>query len=343
LRILGLHDGSGCGYYRLVLPLTELTKHGHEVTLANYFEEEIVTALRSASDYDLVVAERLHKYEGLSSWRRARTQNNRLVFENDDNIFAVAKENWAAYNLYEKLDVREAVVAYSEWADMVTVTTEPLAEIFRQFNDNTVVLPNCLPDVAYVPYDQNPDTSNRRLRVGWVGGASHGRDVHTCTPSVRKFIKRENDWDLYLGGNDYRPTFKVPLDRAHFEPWHAVTDDTEAYYASMDFDIGLCPVLETDFAKSKSAIKAIEYGARGIPVIASDVTCYRDYVQHGYNGFLAKTDHEWLKYLHLLANDEDLRRTMGRNNRAKAEDYHMSSKWGFWEAAYQSMYKEKVR
>lgn len=343
MRILGLHDGSGCGYYRLVLPLTELTKHGHEVTLVNYFEENITAALKTAGDYDLVVAERLHKYDGISSWRRARTRDNRLVFENDDNIFGITKENWAAYNLYKELDVREAITAYSEWADLVTVTTEPLAEVFRQYNPNTVVLPNCLPDVAYKIGEGCNETLDRRLRVGWVGGASHGRDVHACTPSVRKFLKRDAGWDLYLGGNDYRPTYKVPLDRAHYEPWHAVTDDTAKYYSSMDFDIGLCPVLETNFAKCKSNIKAVEYGARGIPVIASDVTCYRDYVKHGYNGFLAKTEHEWLNYLHELANDEELRRYMGENNFKAAGRYRMAANYARWETAYKSLYKEKVR
>ena len=126
------------------------------------------------------------------------------------------------------------------------------------------------------------------------------------------------------------------------KPWHPIADETEAYYASMDFDIGLCPVLETDFAKSKSNIKAVEYGARGIPVIASDVTCYRNYVTHGYNGFLARTEHEWLKYLHELANDEDLRRYMGENNFKASTSYRMSDRYRLWEVAYQSMYKERV-
>ena len=336
MKILGLQDGSGCGYYRLVLPLTELAKHGHQITLVNYFEEEITSSLRSAGDYDLVVAERLHKYEGISAWRRARGRDNRLVYENDDDIFNVTVENWAAYNLYKKPDVREAITAYSEWADLVTVTTETLAGVFRSHNQNTVVLPNCIPDVAF----SRGETSDRRLRVGWVGGSSHGRDIHAATPSVRRFIKRHADWDLYIGGNDYRPTFKVPLERMHFEPWHPIGDDTDKYFSTLDFDIGICPVLETNFAKAKSALKAIEYGARGIPVIASDVTCYRDYIEHGYNGFLAKTDHDWLDYLQLLASDENLRFKMGQNNLAAAQDFRIIEQWTAWETAYESLWKK---
>jgi glycosyltransferase involved in cell wall biosynthesis len=297
--------------------------------------------LKEAGDYDLVVAERLHKYEGIPAWRRARTKDNRLVFENDDDIFNVQIENWTAYNLYKQSDVREAVAAYSNWADMVTVTTEPLAEVFRDHNPNVVVLENCVPDVAFIEPGQH-EASNRRPRVGWVGGSSHGRDVHTCTPSVRRFIKKNSGWDLYLGGNDYRPTFKVPLSRSHYEKWHAITEDAAAYYNSFDFDIGLCPILETDFTRSKSAIKAVEYGARGIPVIASDVTCYRDYVKHGHNGFLAKTEADWIKYLGELAHDEDLRRKMGQNNWAAANQYRMSVRWKQWEDTYNSMYKVRA-
>lgn len=340
MKILGLQDGSGCGFYRMVTPLQELAKHGHEVTLVDKYKVPVRKYLAEADQWDVIVGERFDEYDLLGNWRRARHPGNRLVFENDDDVFNVAVENWAAYNLYQKSDVRDAVGAFSEYADLVTVTTEPLAEVYREFNQNVAVLPNCVPDVAFdAPSPGAGRPYGRRLRLGWVGGASHGRDIHTATAAVRRFIQRTPDWDLYLGGTDYRPTFKVPLDRAHYEPWINVADDTEAYYSSFDFDIGLCPLLETDFSRSKSAIKAIEYGARGIPVVASDATPYRSYIEHGYNGFLAKTEHEWLKYLSLLASDEDLRLKMGENARTAAGYYRISDRWKQWEAAYEGMFK----
>lgn len=335
MRILGIYDGSGCGYYRVTTPLNELAKHGHDVTLT-CLRDSAILPLKDADQYDVIVGERFYDYSELGRWRSARAPSNRLVYESDDDVFSITPENWAAYNVFKKDDVREAVAAFSESADLVTVTTEPLAEVFRELNPNVAILPNCVPDVAF---DAPGPVAERRLRVGWVGGSSHGRDVHMACPPVRRFIQRAPDWDLYLGGNDYRPTFKVPVDRVHFEPWHSITEDDAGYYSSFDFDIGICPLLETSFARSKSALKAIEYGARGIPVVTSDATPYRSYIEHGYNGFLAKTEHEWLKYLSLLASDEDLRLKMGNNARAVADLYRISDRWKQWEAAYEGMFK----
>lgn len=320
------------------LPLRELGKHGHEVEIVSQNDKSLVAKHMADPDqWDVIIGERLHTYDQIGNWRKARRGTNRLVFENDDNIFEVTQENWAAYNFYKPGDTREAITAYAEWADLVTVTTEPLAEVFREINPNVAVLPNCVPDLAFEDYDVS---ARVQKRVGWVGGASHGRDIHMATPSVRRFINRMPDWDLFLGGNDYRPTFKVPVDRVHFEPWHQIQDDEELYFGSMDFDIGLAPVLETDFSRCKSAIKCIEYGARGIPVIASDATPYRNYIDHGVNGFLAKNDHEWLKYLSILASDDDLRLKMGQAARDKAGKFRISENWQQWETAYKSLWKE---
>ena len=113
MRILGLHDGSGCGYYRVWLPLNELSKHGHEVTFVDQFKEPEIMAkeLKRSEEYDLIVGERLISYDHVSGWRRSRGSSNRLVYENDDDVFNISVENWIAYNLYKKADVREAVAA----------------------------------------------------------------------------------------------------------------------------------------------------------------------------------------------------------------------------------------
>lgn len=336
LRILGIHDGSGCGYYRVCLPLGELAKHGHEVTLAHKDKDPVRKYMREPEQWDVIVGERLIDYGLLGEWRGARTSSNRLVYENDDDVFNITMENWAAYNAFNKADVRNAVETYANFADLVTVTTEPLAEVFREFNPNVAILNNCVPALAF---DGSPSTE-RRPRIGWVGGASHGRDVHLATEPVRRFIKRHPEWDFYLGATDYRPTFKVPLDRVIFEPWHHITDNDREFFESLDFDIGIAPLLDTKFAQSKSAVKAIEYGARGIPVVASDATAYRDYVVHGKNGFLAKNETEFLKYLELLASDDELRAEMSVNARDAAQGYSIENRWQQWEKAYEGMWRK---
>jgi glycosyltransferase involved in cell wall biosynthesis len=296
--------------------------------------------LTDADEADVVVSQRASSYEGLGLWRRwGSTPWRRTVYENDDDVFSITPENFGAYQAYkEGGDIREATLRYCRTANLVTTTSPHLGDRFREMLHSTVpveVLPNYVPSwVLELPRD----TLDRRLRIGWAGGSSHARDIHTATPSVRRFMKRFPGWDLYLNGVDYRPSFKCPPERSFFTDWIHVTDEPELYYRAIDFDIGICPLLSTQFSRSKSWIKALEYFSRGIPVIASDVEPYRRFIDHGVNGFLAKTDHEWLKYLTLLAQDEWLRFKMGEAAKVKARGNTIEGHYSEWVNAYKMLF-----
>ena len=293
-----------------------------------------------AEDTDVIVAQRASSYEGLGLWRRwGSTPWRRTVYENDDDVFSITRENSAAYDAYaEGTDVREATMRYISTANMVTTTSPHLGDRFREMTGNRVaveVLPNYVP--AWV-LDLPRDSPDRRLRIGWAGGSSHARDIHMATPSVRRFMKRYPGWDLYINGVDYRRQFRCPPERSYYTDWIHVTDEPKLYYRSIDFDIGICPLLSTQFSRSKSWVKALEYFSRGIPVIASDVEPYRRFIDHGVNGFLAKTDHEWLKYLCELASDEELRAKMGEAAKQKAQENTIEQHYAKWVNAYKRLF-----
>lgn len=335
MRILALNDGLGCGWVRMIQPLRQMEKHGHEVRFARTQDIECIEGLRNAGDYDVVVGQRFTGYEGMSMWRKARKPHNRLVYETDDDLFSIEMDNFAAYASFNQPVVQEAIEGYLATADLVTVTTETLAQVQRDKGvENVAVLPNCVPEYVL----ELPRVKHDKPRVGWVGGASHGADVHECLTPVRRFMKKNPEWELFLGGTDFRPTFALQnLDQMVHAPWRQINDDERAYYEFIDFDIGIVPLRDTKFARSKSALKALEYNARGIPVVASDVQPYSDYIQHGYNGFLCKTEQDWSKYLRLLAEDDDLRLEMGNKGRFEAGKHTIENNWSLWEQAYEGM------
>jgi hypothetical protein len=344
MKIFAGHDGgSGCAYYRMRLPLEELARRdGYEVTFADAGDGDGITrppiiTLRDLQGHDVIVAQRWDKHAGLETWRRARGPFSRLVYDLDDDVWNITPENWQAYQLFNRPDVRDAVEHAAETADLVTASTEPLAAVMRNFSGSVTVLPNCIPD--WLP--DLPRVRRDRPRVGWQGGASHGIDVGMVAGPVRRFLKRFPGWDLQLNGQDYRETFRVPAGRAFLVPWVPAYFRPREYYASVDFDIGLAPLWPTRFAASKSAIKVIEYGARGIPSVASDIEPYAAVITHGVNGFLVRRDHEWLKYLSELAGDEALREKMGAAAREMARRHLISSGADAWAEAYAGLFARR--
>jgi glycosyltransferase involved in cell wall biosynthesis len=171
--------------------------------------------------------------------------------------------------------------------------------------------------------------------VGWCGGSSHGLDIQLVARPLRQFLERHRDWDAVLIGSDYRPTIRHH--RVGYIPWTHITDDPEGYFRSLDFDIGLAPVEWSVFNDSKSNVKCLEYAARGIPVIASDALCYRDFVIHGVTGFLVKRDHEWLRYLEELT-DPGLRASMGAKAKEVARGWCITDGWERWAGVYSSLF-----
>jgi Glycosyl transferases group 1 len=338
VKIFAGHDGgSGCAWYRMILPMQELQAHGHDVTFASADVEKDrgsgITA-RSMEGHDIIVAQRFNKPGGVHIYREARTPVNRLVYELDDNVFSVSPENFQAYMLWQRPDILDATIHAMEVSDLITCSTPALADVLREHNPNVVVVPNHIPGwVCDVE-------RNRRARpaVGWAGGASHGADVGLIASPVRRFLKRFPGWDLRLTGTDYRPTFKAG-DHMVFTPWIQVNDNPEGFYTSPDWDIGLAPVVPNAFNASKSFLKALEYGALGIPTIASDWHPYHDYIKHGETGFLVRQDHEWLKYMSELASDDGLREKMGAAAREQARQFTIENGWVLWEQVYQGLFK----
>jgi glycosyltransferase involved in cell wall biosynthesis len=342
LRIFAAHDGgSGCCWYRITMPLQELAKHdGFEVTLADAGDRDghrsPVTA-RHLEGHDVIIGQRLTKHDGLGIWRGARTPFTRLVYETDDDALTVNAENWQAYSLFQREDIRDAIIHGAQVSDLITVSTQHLAEVMAEQtgNDNVTVLPNHVPgwvlDIARPP--------RPRPAVGWQGGASHGADIGLVADPVRRFLKRFPGWDLELCGTDYRPTFRADADRMTYVDWVRVNDDPRGYYQTMNFDIGLAPLLSNDFNRSKSYIKALEYNALGIPVLASDVEPYRGYVKDGVNGFLIRRDHEWLKRLSELASDDGLREKMSTQSRECAREYTIERGYKLWADAYENLFR----
>lgn len=316
--VFGFHDGFACGWYRILMPFAEMERAGMRVATHCGWTED-------ARDYQVIVGQRISRYEALPIWRRLSLKH-RLVFETDDDTWSIDPSNFAAKWAHTP-DVIEATELAIRYSHLVTVSTNHLAEVVSKFNPNVVVLPNHIK--ASLLEMRRPRRD--RLTVGWAGGDSHLRDIALVAPRLRRFFERNPDVDFHTIGTDYRTALTLP---GRHTGWFA---DTEQYYEAVDFDIGLAPLIDSTFNRSKSAIKALEYAALGIPVIASDVQPYREFVVDGETGYLVGDDHMWSKRLYELVNDAAMREEMGAKAKAHAASWTIEDGYKRWVREYQKL------
>jgi glycosyltransferase involved in cell wall biosynthesis len=92
------------------------------------------------------------------------------------------------------------------------------------------------------------------------------------------------------------------------------------------FDIGLMPLVDSEWARGKCAFKLIQYMAVGRPVVASPVGASVDLLGGTRAGFLARDTRQWVDALRRLIGDAQLRRQAGEAARSRVvESYSVRS------------------
>jgi glycosyltransferase involved in cell wall biosynthesis len=94
---------------------------------------------------------------------------------------------------------------------------------------------------------------------------------------------------------------------------------------------------DTAFNESKSHIKALEYAALGVPVIAADLAPYNGFVVDGVTGYLVSTEDEWRARLTELINDEAAREAMGAAAKERAAEFVIQRGWRLWADAFEEV------
>lgn len=159
------------------------------------------------------------------------------------------------------------------------------------------------------------------LRVGWIGTPQTWKSLANPVHKVLDPLLRKQGALFRAVGAGMHGETNGTLETI---PWSEDTE--ESLIQSMS--VGVMPLPDTPWTRGKCGYKLIQYMACGVPVVASPVGVNSDIVEHGVNGFLARTDEEWRKAVETLLNDPVLRRQMGAAGRKKIEKQYSLQVWG---------------
>ncbi len=154
--------------------------------------------------------------------------------------------------------------------------------------------------------------------LGWVGYSDNLHYLESLTEPLLEVAKRHAGLRLIVVAD--RPP-RMPGINLEFRRW---TLETElSCFAGIR--VGLMPLIDSPWARGKSAFKAIQYMALGIPAVASPVGMNREVIRDGGNGFLPADARAWVEVLDRLLSDPDLRASIGREGRKTVErDYSLN-------------------
>ncbi len=346
------------------LPAEFLSKLGHEVRFETEFRSYMHPVYGRSVDpgllswADVIVLNRHYDVEDdvlRHVIDRARGQGKRIVYETDDLLETPPNCAHPEYLSIRRHFSQVRMLATE--ADVVTTTGIDLREKLRRYNPNVVAIPYCIDRTDW----KRRKGRNKKVRVGWQGRGSHPEDLLLILDAVRD-LQEELDfefiifglspikWEPYVlnlrerrerdrgGRRDDSSWYgkimkldeKLKKSRWKHHPF-VPFEEYSRRLSKINLDIGLCPLADTSFNRSKSVIKFYQYAMVGTATLASDVPPFR-----GKVSYVAESGYEpWKTRLAKLITDNEFRKEVTeeqrqwvRTNRDIRTNIHL------WEEAY---------
>jgi glycosyltransferase involved in cell wall biosynthesis len=220
-------------------------------------------------------------------------------------------------------------------ADLVTVSTERLCQVYGRLRDDIIVLNNQIEprDWEQAISDPHPKPKDE-IWIGWAGSKTHWPDLREISGAVTAVLRRNPQARLVIAGfpEVVQHLFKEAQDQVITFDWMPITEYRRVVAA---FDIALAPSAPIQFNEAKSDIRVLEAALCGVPVVASEAT-YGPTVRGARCGFTAKTSQKWIKHLTRLVRNPAQRHKMGAAGQHYVENNRTydANAWR-WAEAYQ--------
>lgn len=274
-----------------------------------------VLTIRQYLDYlcessDVIVWQPLDFPHSFEIWQDLRMRHQKpFLMEIDDFCGDVPIGNEAFDQFRPGSRRYQIIMEQMRNSDGLVVSTPYLAKQYKGYNENIYVMPNSM-DLNEWDCDKKKGKSDR-IRIGWIGGGTHGPDLEMVQPVIEEITKAyKNVWFYCIHGvpNCYK---KMP--KVYWTHKWATINLYPRFLSSFKFDIGIAPLIDNNFNRGKSNLRWLEYSAQKIPTVASPLPDFTRVIKNGSNGYIANSIQDWKDSLKELIEDETKRVCVGHN------------------------------
>lgn len=316
-------ENSGCSYHRILLPFLYGGKY-----VADFASNNIDERLKEA---DIVVFNRDFPVGGLPHLKKLKDKYGFKVCLDLDDYWRLYPSHFL-YDYYKYHNIEQTIRDNIKFADVVTVTTERLAEKVRQLNENVHVIPNALP-YGHGQFAKPAGLPTRKqFNFIYAGQKSHLHDIKTIKNDLLEVSRNHLDaWFTLAGYDEGRDGVWKKIEDA-FTSDGKLRNYTrinnmplEAYLNVLrGADAVVVPLQENEFNSCKSNLKILEAGVYALPVICQNTAPYSDCDAPVY---FAETSADWKYYMEQLLSDRFAAMTKGREVQDWCRRNHDLAPW----------------
>ncbi len=245
-------------------------------------------------------------------------KNIPYVYDLDDNLFEIPLDT--DLGRYHRTPLRlELLSRYIQQAQLVRVYSQPLAARASTMNPATVQVE---PAIDWETIRPRPRSTVQPLQIVYATSRTEDRLAQIFLPAIGQILVdfagqvEMNFWGYLPTELAGRPGVR------HLRPLQNYNEFMQRF-SGMGFDIGLAPLLDDEFHRSKTNNKFREYGACQIAGVYSNVQTYSRYITDGENGLLVEnTPAAWLNALTRLITDAELRQKIARQALAYIQQHY---------------------
>lgn len=261
----------GVDYHRLTKPLSLIYD---EVTRYNTIPLDKVDEV----DADVLIFNRaMHEDEQLDIITAFKKKGTKIIVDVDD--YWIVPNHHLMFGAYTSGHTKKLIEAMT-LADEVWTTHSKLAEKIEKYNPRVKIYPNAL-DPKEEQWQVNKVESDK-LRVGFVGGVTHERDLHLTADAFRIAVDSLGIEPVVCGYNkkaaEIFDVYRYIMSGRNGGFCRVLGELDQYNYGCFydQFDVAIAPLEENTFNILKSNLKIIEAGMKATPIIVSHTHPYTD-------------------------------------------------------------------
>jgi O-antigen biosynthesis protein len=332
-------DQTGCGYNRIIWPAKSCLAKGNLITIKQSPPKIALDPhgnLRGADlggNFNLIVIQRPASYQIPQLIDLCHDNGVGVIIDMDDSLSKIDLRN-PSHKVYDPAKSHSKNYLHAalacEKADLVTVTTEALAEEYGSHGRVRVIKNHVPAHYLTIPRQENPVPI-----VTWAGWTlNHPGDLNVTAGAINQAVVEAGGAFMGFGDLEIFRHLQVRLKAPNFHQGFSQILDYPKDLVKAD--IGIVPLKKSAFNDGKSWLKAMEYASLGIVPVCSPTPDNLLLAELG-GCIIAEKPKDWLREVKNLIQDNDRRAELSKQVREVASDWTYEGNPDKWWDAWTSV------